>query len=235
MKKKHLVVLTGAGVSAESGIRTFRDADGLWEEYPVQEVASIEAWHRNPELMQEFYNARRKQLVKAEPNAAHYALAEAEKYFEVDIITQNIDNLHERAGSTRVLHLHGELMKCCSSRDTSLVYEMEGCELKMGQLAEDGSQLRPFIVWFGESVPNMVPACELVQRADFFAVVGSSLAVYPAASLVHYAPSGIPLYVVDPKPVSVPGGFQVEFIEQKASEGVPFMIERMRAKLQEGA
>lgn len=230
MDRKHLVVLTGAGISAESGIRTFRDADGLWENYPVQEVASIEGWYRNPTLMQNFYNARRKQLLEAQPNAAHIALAEAEKSLKVSIVTQNVDNLHERAGSTRVLHLHGELMKCRSERNESLIYDMKGWELKMGDLAEDGAQLRPHIVWFGEAVPMFGDATRVVQHADILAVVGTSLAVYPAASLVHYTPAGIPLFIVDPKPVVASGLEHAQCIAEKASTGVPEMIRRIMAQ-----
>ena len=180
---KKLVVLTGAGMSAESGIRTFRDSDGLWEEYNVMDVCTPEAWQRDPELVNRFYNERRKQLYEAQPNAGHFGLAELEKDFDVQIITQNIDDLHERAGSTKVLHLHGELKKVRSSRNPNLIYDLDGWELKLGTKAEDGSILRPHIVWFGESVPNIEPAIELVQQADILVIIGTSLAVYPAASL----------------------------------------------------
>ena len=181
--KKRLVVLTGAGISAESGIRTFRDSNGLWEEYRIEDVATPEGWARDPELVQEFYNQRRRQLLTAEPNAGHRALAEAESWLDVQIITQNVDDLHERAGSSHVLHLHGELKKACSERNKKLVYDIDGWELKMGEKAEDGAQLRPFIVWFGEAVPNIEPAAELARTADYFAVVGTSLNVYPAAGV----------------------------------------------------
>ena len=227
--RKRLVVLTGAGISAESGIQTFRDSDGLWEQYRIEDVATLEAWERNPELVQQFYNERRAQLYRAEPNPGHIALAEAQEHFDVQIITQNIDDLHERAGSKHVLHLHGELKKSRSSINPNLIYDIEGTELRMGECAkDDGSQLRPHIVWFGEPVPNLTPAIELVQSADFFAVVGSSLNVYPAAGLIQYTQSQVPLYLVDPKSVSAPTTRKVHFIKAPASQGVPQMIEAIR-------
>ena len=226
-RKKQLVVLTGAGISAESGIKTFRDAGGLWEEYRVEEVATPEAWERNPAMVQEFYNARREELYKTQPNAAHIALAEAEKAFEVQIITQNIDDLHERAGSTHVLHLHGELKKSRSSRDPNAIYDIEGPDLHMGDLAPDGSQLRPHVVWFGEPVPNITAASELAKGAELFAVVGSSLNVYPAAGLLYYVPREVPVFLVDPKPVVAPGNRHVEVIQEVASVGVPMMLKRL--------
>ena len=222
-----LVVLTGAGMSAESGIRTFRDSDGLWEEYNVMDVCTPEAWQRDPELVNRFYNERRKQLYEAKPNAGHYGLAELEKDFDVRIITQNIDDLHERAGSTNVLHLHGELKKVRSSRNPDLIYDLEGWELKLGTKAEDGSILRPHIVWFGESVPNIEPAIELVQQANILVIIGTSLAVYPAASLLHYAPAGCRILLIDPKiPESVKNS-KIEFIEKGASEGVKILKEKL--------
>lgn len=230
MGKPKLVVLTGAGVSAESGIRTFRDSDGLWEEYRVEDVATPEAWARNAPLVQQFYNERRKQLLQAKPNKGHMALAEAEQWFDVHIVTQNIDDLHERAGSSHVLHLHGELLKSRSSRDPNLIYDIDGWELKMGDLAPDGSQLRPHVVWFGEAVPNIEPAARLVMQADYFGVVGTSLNVYPAAGLISYTERGVPIYVVDPKPVPAPGGHNVEFIREPASTGVPKMIALLRER-----
>ncbi|MBN1988194.1 MAG: NAD-dependent deacylase [Bacteroidales bacterium] len=221
---KKLVVLTGAGISAESGIRTFRDMGGLWEEYDVMEVASPEAWHRNPELVQKFYNERRKQLYQVKPNMGHAALAKAETYFAVHIITQNVDDLHERAGSTNVLHLHGELKKVRSSVDPNLIYTLDGWELKMGDKCEKGSQLRPHIVWFGEEVPEIPAAADIVAQADIFAVIGTSLNVYPAAGLVSYAPKNIPVFLIDPNEVSVPSGRNITVIKEPASTGVSKML-----------
>jgi NAD-dependent deacetylase len=196
--KKRLVVLSGAGVSAESGIRTFRDSGGLWEGHDVMEVASPEGWYRNQNLVQNFYNQRRKQAIECQPNQAHLILASLEEFFEVDIITQNVDQLHERAGSTRVLHLHGELSKAQSSVDSSLVYDLDSWEIKTGDLCEKGSQLRPFIVWFGEPVPMMIPAITLAKKSDFFLVIGTSLQVYPAAGLLDYVPDQAKIFLVDP-------------------------------------
>ncbi len=196
--KKRLVVLSGAGVSAESGIRTFRDSGGLWEGHDVMEVASPEGWYRNQNLVQDFYNQRRKQAIECQPNHAHLILASLEEFFEVDIITQNVDQLHERAGSTRVLHLHGELSKAQSSVDSSLVYDLDSWEIKTGDLCEKGSQLRPFIVWFGEPVPMMIPAITLAKKSDFFLVIGTSLQVYPAAGLLDYVPDQAKIFLVDP-------------------------------------
>lgn len=227
-QKKRLVVLTGAGISAESGIKTFRDSDGLWENYRVEDVATPEAWARDPQMVQTFYNERRKQLLESKPNAGHIALAEAEKWFDVTIVTQNIDDLHERAGSSHVVHLHGELKKARSERDEKLIYPIEGWELRMGEKAEDGAQLRPHIVWFGEAVPMFEVATHIAQRAELFAVVGSSLVVYPAAALIQYTPRTIPHFLVDPKPVSVPSSMAIEVIQEKASVGVPKLVERMR-------
>lgn len=215
---KHLVVLTGAGVSAESGIATFRDSGGLWEGYDVTEVASPEAWERDPKLVLDFYNLRRKNLLGANPNKAHNILAELEDYFKVSIITQNIDNLHERAGSSNVLHLHGELLKSRSSKDQSLVYDIDGSELNLGDLCELGTQLRPHIVWFGEEVPKMLDAVEVVQRADFLAIIGTSMVVYPAAGLIHYTQPDIPIYVIDPGNPDVNQN-RVHFINEKATTG----------------
>ena len=228
---KRLVVLTGAGISAESGIRTFRDSDGLWEEYRIEDVATPEGWERDPELVQNFYNARRKQLLEVTPNAGHRALAEAEAWLEVYIITQNVDDLHERAGSHHVLHLHGELKKACSERNKSLVYDIDGWELKMGETAEDGAQLRPFIVWFGEAVPNIELAAEIARTADYFAVVGTSLNVYPAAGLTAYAPEGCPLFIVDPNAVKSHLHRVEKSFVQPASTGVPAMLEYIKNNL----
>jgi NAD-dependent deacetylase len=225
---KKLVVLTGAGISAESGIRTFRDSDGLWHDHDITEVASPEGWRRDPELVLDFYNQRRRGLYEAKPNAAHLALAEADEEFDVYIITQNIDDLHERAGSTRVMRLHGELKKARSTAGPSLIYGIEGTELNWGDKCELGPQLRPRIVWFGEAVPAMAEAAEIVQGADVFAVVGSSLVVYPAAALVQYVPHGAPIFVVDPKDVAVPSWREITFIRENASTGVPKMLEAIR-------
>jgi NAD-dependent deacetylase len=220
---KKLVVLTGSGISSESGLRTFREMGGLWEEYDVQEVASPQAWERDMDLVLRFYNERRKQLQEAKPNAAHTGLAELEKYFNVEIITQNIDDLHERAGSSKVLHLHGELKKARSTVDPTLVYELDGWELKKGDTCEKGSQLRPHIVWFGEPVPLIEDAVEITRQADAFAVIGTSLVVYPAAGLIDYVPPGVPIYLVDPNDIPLPRYREVDFIKEKASKGLPVL------------
>ncbi len=218
--KKRLVVLSGAGVSAESGIKTFRDSGGLWEEYDIMEVATPEAWERNMDLVLEFYNQRRRQLIDVQPNAAHYALAELEQSFDVHIITQNVDDLHERAGSTQVMHLHGELKKVRSTADPDLVYELDGWELKKGDTCELGSQLRPHIVWFGEEVPMIPAAADLTATADIFLIVGTSLNVYPAASLVGYVKRGTPIYLIDPGHLAVSHIPNLTFIKEKASVGM---------------
>jgi NAD-dependent deacetylase len=217
---RRLVVLTGAGISAESGIRTFRDADGLWNRYRIEEVASPLAWERDPQMVLNFYNMRRKQLYEVEPNSAHYALAELEQKFDVQIITQNVDDLHERAGSTNVLHLHGELKKVRSTADERLVYTLDGWELKLGDRCKKGSQLRPHIVWFGEEVPNIMTATTMVQKAEIFLVVGTSLTVYPAAGLIHHVPYAVPKYLVDPEaePDRYIGNLRV--VRGKATEGM---------------
>lgn len=215
-----LVILTGAGMSAESGIKTFRDNDGLWENYRIEEVCTPEALERNPELVNHFYNERRKQLYAAQPNKGHTGLAELEKYFDLQIITQNIDDLHERAGSSRVLHLHGELKKVRSSKNPDLIYDLKSWELKPGSRCEDGSLLRPHVVFFGEAVPNIEPAIQLVKQADIFVVIGTSLAVYPAASLLNYAPKNIPIFVIDPKIPQQARHYGFHLIEKGASEGV---------------
>jgi NAD-dependent deacetylase len=217
--KKKIVVLTGAGISAESGLKTFRDSDGLWEGYDVTEVATPGAWRRNPTLVLEFYNMRRRSVLEALPNDAHIGLAELEKDFDVQIITQNIDDLHERAGSTKVLHLHGEIFKMRSERNDSLVYEIRE-DIRLGDKAADGAQLRPSIVWFEEPVPMIEIAVPLAQDADLFVVVGTSLAVYPAAGLLHVVPRHVPTFIIDKKiPVS---GERINYhlIENKATEGV---------------
>ena len=224
--KKKLVILSGAGMSQESGIRTFRDMDGLWEEYDVMEVATPEAWARNPQLVMKFYNDRRKQLYDCVPNAGHLGLVDLEKYFELDIVTQNIDDLHERAGSSKVLHLHGELKKARSSVDESLIYDIDGWELKFGELCAKGSQLRPHIVWFGEAVPAMDEAIAIVQKADILVVIGTSLNVYPAAGLINYTKRGTPIYVIDPERPEV---FirNVTYIQEKAGRGVEILKEQL--------
>ncbi len=219
MKKKHIVVLSGAGISAESGLKTFRDGDGLWNGYDVYEVASPIGWNKNPELVLDFYNARRKDVAAAEPNAAHVGLAELEKDFDVTIITQNIDDLHERAGSTKVLHLHGEIFLMRSVNDTRNVYEIKG-DIKLGDMAPDGAQLRPHIVWFGEEVPMMEKAARVMQTCDYFVVVGTSLQVYPAASLLQVAPQGMPKFIIDKKVPALHGIHNITVIEQPASIGV---------------
>jgi NAD-dependent deacetylase len=216
---KKLVVLTGAGISAESGLKTFRDSDGLWEGHRVEDVATPEAFARNPNMVLDFYNYRRQQVATAEPNKAHRTLAQLENDFDVQIITQNIDDLHERAGSTNVLHLHGEIFKMRSSRNTQLVYPIKG-DIRMGDLAEDGAQLRPYIVWFGEAVPMIEPAAELVAEADLFAVVGTSLVVYPAAGLVNCAAEDTPVFVVDKKIPPIKAGNKLKIFEQPATEGM---------------
>ena len=224
---KKLVVLSGSGISAESGLKTFRDMGGLWEKYDVTEVASPDAWERDPELVLRFYNERRKQLLESEPNPGHIALAELEDYFDVQIVTQNVDDLHERAGSTNVLHLHGEIRKARSTSDPSLIYDIEGWELKMGDTCEKGSQLRPHVVWFGEPVPNIQRAAEISGQADIYAVIGTSLQVYPAAGLVDFVSDEVPIYVIDPN-ASRPGrSDNIQLLQEKASTGVAKMKEEL--------
>ena len=220
---KKLVVLSGAGISAESGIKTFRDSDGLWENYRVEEVATPEAWRRDPLLVLEFYNQRRKQALSSDPNEAHRILADLQNHFDVQIITQNVDNLHERAGSKKVLHLHGELFKVRSTTNPELIYELDGWELKAGDLCDEGSQLRPHIVWFGEEVPAMVEALPMCEEADIFVVVGTSLQVYPAAGLVDYVFSSVPIYVIDPQWPKVSRRKNVTYIQEKASTGMQIL------------
>ncbi|MEM6831470.1 MAG: NAD-dependent deacylase [Bacteroidota bacterium] len=224
---KKVVVITGAGIIAESGLKTFRDSDGLWEGHDVTEVATPEAWHRNRALVLEFYNQRRKQALTVEPNKGHRALVDLEDHFEVTIITQNVDSLHEKAGSSAVLHLHGQLNQSRSTLDPSLVYEMEGWELKEGDTCEKGSQLRPNIVWFGEAVPMMDPAIDLTVSADIFIVAGTSLVVYPAAGLLDYVKPEVPKFIVDPKIPEVNRRENMYFYEEKASTGVPKIKDRL--------
>lgn len=225
MGKKKIVVLTGAGVSAESGISTFRDNGGLWDRYDVNDVASIDGWFRNRKLVLDFYNLRRAELEKARPNAAHLAIAALENRYEVTVVTQNVDNLHEQAGSSKVIHLHGELMKVCSSRDVDdpryqQLLTADNCEVEPGTLAGDGSLLRPFIVFFGEAVPNITLAVEEVQQADILIIIGTSLVVYPAAGLVHYVKPGTPVYLIDPSPSLGSGIQHLTHIQKGASEGM---------------
>ena len=226
MSKKKLVILTGAGISAESGLKTFRDSDGLWEGYNIEDVATPRAWRKDPQLVLDFYNFRRKNVLDATPNAAHYGLAELEKDFDVTIITQNIDDLHERAGSTNILHLHGEILKMRSERDPELIYPVTG-DIRLGDKAEDGSQLRPHIVWFEEPVPMMELAVPIVNRADLFVVVGTSLVVYPAAGLVNYTRQGIPLFVLDKKLPYIPDNGFLTCIEKPATEGISLLRSKL--------
>jgi len=226
---KKIVVLTGAGISAESGLKTFRDSDGLWEGYNIEDVATPGAWHKNPELVQDFYNQRRKSVLEARPNAAHYALAKLEEKFDVTIITQNIDDLHERGGSTHVVHLHGIITRSQSSKNPNLTYPIDGWEIKMGELCELGSQLRAHVVWFGEAVPMIETAAEICSTADVFILVGSSLAVYPAAGLVNFVPRNATKYIVDPNiPYIGPGNSFIK-IEERAAAGVPALVDKLIA------
>ncbi|MFD2244682.1 SIR2 family NAD-dependent protein deacylase [Pontibacter ruber] len=229
-QKKKLVVLTGAGISAESGIATFRDANGLWEGHDVMEVASPQGWRKNPELVLDFYNQRRKNAKDVQPNAGHKALAELEKDFDVRIITQNVDDLHERAGSTHVIHLHGKLFESRSTLDPKLVYPIEGWELNLGDKCERGSQLRPNIVWFGEAVPMMEKAVEETIQADIFLVVGTSLVVYPAAGLVDYVSEDVLLVVVDPKLPYVRPRPNLHLYEENATTGMQKVAELLLLK-----
>ena len=228
--KKKLVISTGAGISAESGISTFRGTDGLWEKYPVMDVASADGFARNPALAHEFYNARRKHLLTTEPNDAHRGLVDLEEYFDVQIITQNVDDLHERAGSASILHLHGELMKIRSMKDESRVYQLtaENIETSVDTRDEYGDPVRPHIVFFQEAVPNIEPAIDMVQEADIFVVIGTSLNVYPAAGLLSYVRRGVPVYYIDPNPAKVPPG--VEVLPMVATEGVKALKEKLIGK-----
>jgi NAD-dependent deacetylase len=224
---KKVVVLSGAGISAESGLSTFRDAGGLWEGYDVMDVASIEGWRRNRELVLEFYNMRRKAAAQAKPNEGHKALVKLEEKFFVTIVTQNVDNLHEMAGSSNVIHLHGELFKSRSTVDENLVFDMEGLEINIGDKCPKGSQLRPHIVWFGEMVPMLDVAAREVMKADIFIVVGTSLQVYPAASLIDYASDNIPKYVVDPNLPNVSKRPNLDLIQEKGTVGIPQLVNEL--------
>ena len=224
---KKLVVLSGAGMSAESGCKTFRDMGGLWEEYDVTEVASPIGWQKDNELVLRFYNERRKQIVETSPNDGHIGLVELEKYYDVEIITQNIDDLHERAGSKMILHLHGEIRKSRSTVDPDLIYEIDGWELKLGDKCEKGSQLRPHVVWFGEAVPAITDAMRIAKTADVFVVIGTSLNVYPAAGLIEYVPPTSPVYLIDPNVVNAPVARHIEYINEKAGKGISMLIEKL--------
>ncbi|MDT0644736.1 NAD-dependent deacylase [Zunongwangia sp. F363] len=225
---KKIVVLTGAGISAESGIKTFRDADGLWEGHDVMEVASPVGWQKNQELVLDFYNKRRKQLLEVQPNEAHFALVELEQKFDVEIITQNIDDLHERAGSTKVSHLHGKLLKARSTFDEDLVMDWKK-DIRPGDFCEHNHQLRPHVVWFGEAVPMFEKAAEITAQADILIIIGTSMQVYPAASLVSFAPEGIPVYFIDPRPNIQETG-NLEIIAEKAVKGVPLLVADLMEK-----
>lgn len=235
--KKKIVVLTGAGVSAESGVSTFRDSDGLWENHKVEDVASIEGWYRNPSLVLDFYNARRAQLPQVRPNAAHIAIAELETEYDVTVVTQNVDNLHERAGSTRIIHLHGELTKvrpenCCNDRDgysEETVFDIGADPVYLGDMAPNGSQLRPHIVWFGEAVPKIDKAIDAVEAADMLLIVGTSLQVYPAAGLYRYARMNTPIYIIDPKDVPVRDG-RITHIKEVATKGMEVFKNILKSK-----
>lgn len=235
--KRRLVVLTGAGVSAESGISTFRDSDGLWENHKVEDVASIEGWYRDPETVLNFYNERRAQLQGVRPNAAHIAIAELENDYDVTVVTQNVDNLHERAGSTRIIHLHGELTKvrpenCCNEMDgfsEETVFDIGPDSIHVGDLAPNGAQLRPHIVWFGEAVPKIESAIDAVEAADILLIVGTSLQVYPAAGLYRYAKSSVPIYIIDPKDVTVRDA-RMTHIKEVATKGMEVFKNILKSK-----
>jgi NAD-dependent deacetylase len=225
--KKKLVVLTGAGISAESGIKTFRDADGLWEGHNVMDVASPGGWQRNKELVLDFYNQRRRQLHEVKPNLGHYTLADLESEFDVNIITQNVDNLHEQAGSSKVLHLHGELLKVRSTVDETYILEWKS-DLNIGDFDKNGNQLRPHIVWFGEAVPALDEAIEITQTADYLVIIGTSMQVYPAAGLLHYTNKNVPIFYIDPKPATIYDlQNPLEIIPLNATEGVPLLREKL--------
>ena len=236
--KKKLVVLTGAGVSAESGISTFRDSDGLWEQYKVEDVASIEGWYRNPGLVLDFYNARRAQLAQVRPNEAHRSIASLENEYDITVVTQNVDNLHERAGSTRIIHLHGELTKvrpenCYNETDgfsEAAVFDIGTDSISLGDMAPNGKQLRPHIVWFGEAVPKIEAAIDAVEAADIILIVGTSLQVYPAAGLYAYAKAGTPIYIIDPNSVSVRDG-RITHIKEVATKGMQVFVNDILPKL----
>ena len=225
--KKQITILSGAGISAESGISTFRDSDGLWENHRIEDVATPDAWQRNPELVQEFYNLRRKQLLEVEPNAAHFAITELQEKFNVQVITQNVDDLHERAGNANVLHLHGQLKQVRSTGYPHEVYDLEGWELLMGDKCENGHQLRPHIVWFGEDVPNLPVAADVVSKSDAVIIVGTSLNVYPAASLYQYAKPNCPIWIIDPKANELVYPETITPINEKAGAALPRLVQSL--------
>ena len=229
---KKIVVLSGAGISAESGISTFRDSNGLWENHRIEDVATPEAWNANPKLVLEFYNQRRKQLFEVEPNEGHKSLVKLEDFYDVQIVTQNVDDLHERAGSSNVLHLHGELKKVRSTIDHNLVYDLDHWELKSGDKCENGSQLRPHIVWFGEAVPNIMLAEENIRKADVLIIVGTSLNIYPAAGLVDLIKEGTKVYIVDPADVTVNGVDKITVIKAGAVEGLAELVNELSSSEQ---
>ena len=228
--KKNIVVLTGAGISAESGVSTFRDSNGLWEQHRIEDVATPEAWIRNKELVLDFYNQRRKQLLEVEPNKGHLGLVKLEEKYNVQIITQNVDDLHERAGSSNILHLHGELKKVRSTKDPKLVYELDGWQLKLGDKCEKGSQLRPHIVWFGEDVPMIELAAELCEQADIMIIIGTSLNVYPAAGLIGFVKPNCKVYLIDPDTSLKPMIPNLKIIYKKAGEGVSELVNLLKSE-----
>jgi NAD-dependent deacetylase len=230
MSKKNVIVLTGAGISAVSGLKTFRDSDGLWMGYDVYEVASPQGWQKNKELVLDFYNQRRKEVAKALPNAAHKAIADLEKYFAVTVITQNIDDLHERAGSKKVIHLHGEIFKMRSEQDENTFYEIND-DIHLGDQAPDGFQLRPHVVWFGEQVPMIEAAADVLPSADIFILAGTSLQVYPAAGLIDYLPRGIPKYIIDNNPPYVPPHHNFTVIKETATKGMEEVKKRLEQEM----
>ena len=224
---KKIVVFTGAGISAESGLSTFRDSDGLWENYSIEEVATPEAWSNNPELVLNFYNMRRKQVLEVTPNPAHFSLVDLEKEYQVEIITQNIDDLHERAGSSNIMHLHGEILKSRSTHDENKKYPIEGHFLSLGEMCENNHQLRPDVVWFGEPVPNMLKAADICIDADILIIVGTSLSVYPAANIVDFVPNNCKKFLVDPKEIVTSEIDNLVFIKEKASIGIPILAKNL--------
>jgi NAD-dependent deacetylase len=226
---KKIIVFSGAGISAESGLKTFRDSDGLWENFQISEVATPEAWAKNPELVLDFYNLRRKQVIDANPNQAHFTITDLEKHFDVQIITQNIDDLHEKAGSQNILHLHGEILKAKSTK-TDIQYKINGPDLNIGETCEDNHQLRPDIVWFGEEVPNMVAAEKICQNADVLIIIGTSLSVYPAANIVDFVPENCDKFLIDPKEITLTGVKNLTFIKEKASIGFPILANTLISK-----
>lgn len=228
MSKKKIVVFSGAGMSAESGIKTFRDTGGLWEQYKIEDVATFDAWKKNQKLVLDFYNQRRKQIIEAKPNTAHKLVAQLQQEFDVQVITQNIDDLHERAGSSKVLHLHGEIMKGRSTKKSNLVYSLKSWEIKEGDVCELGSQIRPHIVWFGEAVPEMDNAIHLTEQADIFVTIGTSLNVYPAANLIHAVKPSIPKYLIDPGVFNLDYIKNLTVIKATAIEGMKSLIEHLK-------